>query len=640
MNSSRLFPPGVLLLVAVVLASCSSTTNTISGLSTLQSTISGSNYVFFVDPETGKLTSHLDGLKGGERVRAGDYFSVYLDFGFVRYLQAVDPYVIVYSESWMGNRPRPTDSEKTLRQVVLLKEGMTPNARLPLTSIPILGPVTMGDDLLDVYMTLKVVVLSKRDNEQTIQLVEGLAGQAAAAAPQYSALAGATAATVAAFIAQNRDKVEFEHTFAFAPEGFMSEGIKAMPHFSQTILRESQMVVIKGESRFRSIPYPNWYYYLYPLNWFGLSPDGVSRRFESDEAPQYTPVGEIIRIPASAIGSLFSDARSDASFWNFLFPGVGDSPATTPSKIALEGYHLVICKPKGNGKSDEKEGDVKKERDLKQEGEAKKEDDGKNGECQLDNVQGTDSKPWYSKGFEKLFRFVPFIGVPYTEPKATNIYSEKTHFVVRVHKTKGTLGTFDELLSRFSEHAETINEVTTSSSDARRISRARIKDAFDSAHKAILYDRTKQQIRDDAKKGFVTEPELSDVPDPKDKMALQKLNIKEHVYYTENKLLTLARTIGDTPDLFDKTVEYIKRVRALSWNTVLSGGPNQRLWLDGWKLVLENVRGTLARHYPQFQEKFAWEIWDSLIPGATDKSSSAGGESLKEPEPVAPTVSP
>lgn len=169
---------------------CGSIANTISGLSTLRSTISGSNYVFLVDPESSKLVSRIDKLKAGGDIRAGDYFSITLDSGFIRYLQAVDPYVIVYSESWMGKKPRPTDTEKTLRQVVLAKEGMAPNARLPLTAIPLLGPVTMGEDLLDVYVTLKVVVLSKKDNEQTIKLVEGLASQAAAAAPSTLPLQG------------------------------------------------------------------------------------------------------------------------------------------------------------------------------------------------------------------------------------------------------------------------------------------------------------------------------------------------------------------------------------------------------------------------------------------------------------------
>lgn len=656
MIPSRILKLASLLLLVIALGGCSSTANTIAGLSTLQSTISGSNYLFFIHPKDGRLVSYLDGLEAGERIRAGDYFSVSLDFGFVRYLQAVDPYVIVYSETWMGNKPRPTDSEKTLRQVVLLKEGMAPNARLPITSIPLLGPVTMRDDLLDVYVTLKVVVLSKKDNQQTIQLVEGLAGQAAAAAPQYSAIAGAAAATVAAFIAQNRDKVEFEHTFAFNPEGFMSEGVKTSPYFSHTILREGQIVVIKGESRFRSIPYPNWYYYLYPLNWFGLSPDGASRRFESDEAPEYTPIGEIIRIPASAIGSLFSDARSDASFWNFLFPGVADSPATTPANLGLDGYQLVRCEEKpprsyvttktskteGESKASKSGDDTRKPAKTEGDSKASKSEDdtrksgakGAFGEesCRLKDLE----MPFgFREGFWKVFRFMPFVGFPLIKPQTTNIYSEKTHMVLRIHKTKGTRGTFDELLSHFSDHAVTINEVTTSSSEARHISQERMMAAFDSAKKSVLYERTKQQIRDAAKRGVVREPDLNEILDGKDKEFLRKLSVKEHVYYTERRILDYARDITDDPEIFCKVAKYVRSVRTRLWGILPpkppTPDPNPNLWLDGWKLVLENVRGTLFKH-ERFKKDFDVSTWDGLVHEGSEETCPSSTKSALGPD--------
>lgn len=94
----------IAIIIAFALSGCGSITNTIAGLSTLQSTISGSNYVFLVDPDNGKLMSDLPALKAGNNIGAGDYFCVSLDAGFLRYLQAVDPYVIVYSESWMGKK--------------------------------------------------------------------------------------------------------------------------------------------------------------------------------------------------------------------------------------------------------------------------------------------------------------------------------------------------------------------------------------------------------------------------------------------------------------------------------------------------------------------------------------------------------
>ena len=44
------------------------------------------------------------------------------------------------------------------------------------------GPAGQGSH--DVHVTLKVVVLSKFDNKQTIELLNGLSSVAAAAAPQ------------------------------------------------------------------------------------------------------------------------------------------------------------------------------------------------------------------------------------------------------------------------------------------------------------------------------------------------------------------------------------------------------------------------------------------------------------------------
>lgn len=58
------------------LSGCSSVPNTIAGLSTLQSTISGSNYVFFVEPSSGRLTPSL---KRGTR-RADSCWGLFLSY--------------------------------------------------------------------------------------------------------------------------------------------------------------------------------------------------------------------------------------------------------------------------------------------------------------------------------------------------------------------------------------------------------------------------------------------------------------------------------------------------------------------------------------------------------------------------------
>src|SRR4029079_13330087 len=75
-----------------LLAGCSAPTNTIEGLTTPQSTISGSNYVYVVDQETERLETGASPTTTGILIQPNDNFSIDLDFGFLRYLQAVDPY--------------------------------------------------------------------------------------------------------------------------------------------------------------------------------------------------------------------------------------------------------------------------------------------------------------------------------------------------------------------------------------------------------------------------------------------------------------------------------------------------------------------------------------------------------------------
>ncbi|MBU6483008.1 MAG: hypothetical protein KGS09_21015, partial [Nitrospirae bacterium] len=231
----------VFLLGSVTLSGCSGVTNTIAGLTTPQSTISGSTYPYWVDRDSGQLIPDTPETSDTrEFITPNDYFKVSLETGFLRYLQAVDPYVIVYSEAWVSSKPKPTDSDKMLRQIVLLKDGISQNARLPISSVTILGPMTYEKDTPDVIVALKVVVLSKRDNAQTISLIEGLAGAAGAAAPQYAVIAGAAASAMATFISQNRDKIEFEHTLVFSPNTSSGSGSNTK---HANILKEGRIVV-------------------------------------------------------------------------------------------------------------------------------------------------------------------------------------------------------------------------------------------------------------------------------------------------------------------------------------------------------------------------------------------------------------
>ena len=601
-----------LILSLLTLSSCSSVPNTIAGLSTLQSTISGSNYVYFVDPSTGRLTPSLKRELLGEPIHAGEYFSVSLDFGFLRYLQAVDPYVIVYSETWMGKNPRPTDTEKTLRQIVLIKEGMAPNSRLPITNFPLLGPVTMGEDLLDVYVTLKVVVLSKHDNAESIKLVEGLATTASAAGPQYSALAGAAAATVAAFISQNKDKIEFEHTYVLSPDASASQASQLETRHTKLELREGQLITLKGESRYRGIPYPNWQYYLYPLNWFGTSPDKGSRKIETEAAPAYGAIGAVLHIPQSIIQSIFSTPdpyNYPIGFYDYtLSPTTALDPS---SRTAVIPYHFLGS----------------------------------------DGMAIVDCSPIVSKTIppflffparEKTFRDYSDISMGNCSSNVmthhridgdlneSNVYVQKTHMAIRVSKSTGSLGTFQELVDHFSEHSKLISEVTTSSSDSRRLTNQRIDETFDSIQKAIRVERAKQAVREDAKAGILKAlPEVGKENEP----GLRSLQIHEIAHYTTRRIIQFAKSkklldpSGDR--LFTDVLGYINTQR---WDVLdKPASPHFAEWTAAWKTVLTGVSEELGLWQPPtFAQNFDPVSWNSLATGTCQGSPEMPSVSVSD----------
>lgn len=588
-----------LILFLFTLSGCSSVPNTIAGLSTLQSTISGSNYVFFVDPSTGRLTPSLKRESLGEPIHAGDYFSVSLDFGFLRYLQAVDPYVIVYSETWMGKNPRPTEAEKTVRQVVLIKEGMAPNSKLPITNFPLLGPVTMGEDLLDVYVTLKVVVLSKNDNAQSIKLVEGIAGAASAAGPQYSALAGAAAATVAAFISQNKDKIEFEHTYVFSPAGNSSQGSQRESHHTALELREGQLITLKGESRFRSIPYPNWQYYLYPFNWFGITPDMASRKMEKESPVDYGLIGAAIHTPQFILESIFSTPNPGNSLISLVDyqyspmnimqgkTGLYAYGATPFSFLGSDGMEIVDCS------------EIKEYEEY---------------------LFGFIPNRYLEHNYLDDSKAVCELRERSNRSNESNHYLEKTYMAIRVAKREGSLGTFQELVDHFSEHSKLISEVTTSSSDSRKLTNQRIDDAFTSIHEAILFDRAKQAIRDDAKASIVNPiPEVHKGNQP----TLISLQIKETAYHTTRRIIQFAKNKRQSDPngdrIFNDVMEYIKTQR---WDILNnSSGPHYAEWTTAWKSVLESVREELSSWKPSnFTQSFNPTLWVSLATGACQGS--------------------
>lgn len=469
------------------LNACSSVTNTIAGLTTPQSTITGSNYVFFTDPSTAskKLLSTRLAPNLENDIRPNDTFKISLDFGFLRYLQAVDPFVIVYSEAWMGDTPRPTDPALTHRQIVLIKDGLTQNAKLPISNQALLGPVTLDEGGQDVHVALKVVVLSKHDNQESIQLLNGIAGAVATAAPTYAPVAGAAAQLGAAIVAQNKDKIEFEHTFTFTPrkEQLYINGEKE----TTLSLREGQIAVFKGESEFRVVPYQHWGYYAWPFNWFGYNVDRVSKGFETKpfelESNYFNLIWAAVRLPVWVAKSLFIPAQ-----W---FPD--RTLGTYPTDLVVEGYS-IFCKDKP-----------------------------------------TDSKDYSFAGFF----FTRSYECPYKAP-----YSEKTHMLFSVEKTANTLGNFKELVTKFSEHGRAINDLSTSSSESKKFSTEQITKTFDSIKSAVIFQRAKREVIDRARKedyntseGYCSLKELGD----SERRALVQMTVNRRVDSTTERFIDFLK---------------------------------------------------------------------------------------------------
>lgn len=404
--------------------------------------------MYFVDPDSQELVRSPEPPLPGALIQEGDNFKISLDFGFLRYLQAVDPYVIVFSEAWMGPQPKPTDANLLHRQVVLSKEGVTPNANFPISFQPLLGPVTLGEGSHDVHVTLKVVVLSKYDNKQTIELLNGLTAVAAAAAPQYAPAAGALADVGAAVVAQNKDKIEFEHTFTLSPKTpeYSTDLNRKLTHGT---LRTGKIVVVKGESEFRVVPYQHPGYYLWLFNWAGNAVDHNSRRYEAKqrevELNYVNALWFVVRIPFWIVGSLFVPSE-----WAF-----DEYKGLDPLELKVDGDSLVC-------------------------------------------------KQTYFEEYRTIWQRILY-GPPLKDMCAgwpIYPYSEKTFMVFKIEKSESTFGTFFELVTKFSEHGKTINTLTTSSSEARTFSDEQIKRAFASVEKTVIFERAKKKIRQGARKGY------------------------------------------------------------------------------------------------------------------------------------------
>lgn len=632
----RVLLNGIVIVSVIGLAGCSSVTNVISGLTTPQSTISGSNYVYAVDPVSGYLTKKPNSKIAGEPIRSGDGFQVTLDFGFLRYIQAVDPYVIVFSECWMGSSARPADNEQTLRQVLLIKDGITPNARLPISHLPLLGPVTLEEDYGNVFVALKIVVLSKYDNAQSIQLLEGAAAVAQAAAPQYAVLSGAAADVAAAIVWQNKDKVEFEHSFSLTPlkEDPLDDGdsgpIELTPHHSAIPLRESRIAVLKGESGFRVVPYQTWYYYLWPFNWWGTSTDEVSRRFEATFSeyppdrgwrsykPTFTPTGiieypfDVIQIPVWYI------SRGPYLIFRniFVLDSWGDKPyhfAFQPEELAVNGFHLT-SPMESRAESEQKEKDEETWW-------------GKIGKCLYGDNKGDQSQkdgPKYIPADQNVTAGSVIAGrIP-----DRLLYNDKTHMVFGISKTSGSLGNFKEISDGFTEHGKLVSDVTTSSSEWRKLSSDAIDQAFQSIERAAKFERARRENKEEAESGVVDTTKSFDHLDQEDREAAIKDYIEEQMYYTRRRFVnhalkniaaaeripqdqTTTRTAA-LKKIFPDIIEFIESDMN-RWKIEDAPDNSKNLWLAGWTKVLDSTqRRVLAQGYSASELGFNADDWKKL----------------------------
>jgi hypothetical protein len=430
----------LLILNGLLMSGCSSVVNTVNGLSTYQSTISGSNYPFSVAPDSGKLQTNYQTIEAKKIIGKHESFEITLDSMFLRYLQASDPYVMIYSEAWMGSEAMPLDKTKLQRQIVLVKDGLSFNAMQPITSVPLLGPVTMGNDALDVHITMYVVVLSKSDNQQTIDYLNGAAAVASAAAPQYAVIAGAAAEVGKAIVNQNRDKIEFEHTFNFSPITTV-DGIFKARYNTGPNLEEGKLVVIKGENEHRLLPYPNWHYYISPFNWYGHPPALNSIRFEAangelknvlpnlDEEGNYT----LVNLPFVLLEFFLIPDNS-------VLSKCCGNPPLPPEELHVSGNFLLSSAtpdPINN------------------------------------NVIG---------GGKTSF--------------IDDLYHDKTYAILSVRRTDGTYGDFPQLYKSFKDagYGSKIDELTTSRDEYLAKSSEAISSAANSVQAAIKFERARKLV--------------------------------------------------------------------------------------------------------------------------------------------------
>ncbi len=406
----------------------------------------------------------------------------------------------------MGSEVMPLDKKKLQRQIVLIKDGLSFNARQPITSIPILGPVTMGDDSLDVHISLYVVVLSKNDNQETVDFLNGVAAVASSAAPQYALIAGAAADVGKAIVAQNRDKVEFEHTFNLTPIHTITGLFNHKEEFGPN-LAEGKLVVIKGENKHRLVPYDNWFYYVSPFNWIGHPPELNSIQFETSSnqldpkfrntylehfLPKLTEETANYSLPNAPFGLLSFLLKPNISFITLIL----NKEATSPENISVCGNYLLTTPTPTDKQA-----------------------------CDIDSNNGENPDDTFIQ----------------------RLYHDKTYAILSVRRTDGSYGDFNTLHSSFDAagYGAQIDSLVTTRDQSATKSKEAADLALDSVKKAITFERTKKQLSKLANQGLSSSKTVDDVfkdpKDPKDIISAEDKARLKNIYWEELTLQSAKR---------------------------------------------------------------------------------------------------
>jgi hypothetical protein len=375
-------------------------------------------------------------------------------------------------------------------------------------------------------------------------LIEQVAGLAGTAAPQYKLAADAAAAVGAAVVSLNKDKVEFEQTFTFWPSAQAFSTAPDLlrgttPLHWETTLRESRLVVLKGENENRVVPYETWYYYLWPFNLFGRATDGDSRRFEQSGTVWRNPPDSFWRWPG---WFLWWTIRYPFLLVKDVFVGSGQGTSAQFSK----------CRPL-----------------LK---------------------KGVPADEW-CLGLVGPHLVAKECGVPPPKPEvgwATCNYDSKTYGVFHVQRTAGSYGTFAQLRDKFAKYGQLIDDVTTSRGEWEAASSARVQEAFAQLGNFANFERTKKEIRTSTEQGAVLSGDdlaASNLPCAGRRQLVEEAVTKARSETVkETVAFARANQTGVVARLEQKKAQWAGTTPYAEWNC---------LWKRGWEATIRETAAAL-----------------------------------------------